>query len=373
VASGPSFDLGQDALASAYDAAAYIGGKVRPHKENRSLVQNAFVLPSNATGSPEYFLFVDWYLPHGDGSAHNSTTRVHVGRSAQPTGPFYDRDGFDMKERRPVILGGDRTIAVETAVWGANCDGGRGYDILEYAKKNCEGLVRCNWVLTYLELDQIDPEAYSNMENHGEPSWHDQYSDSPENYPDEPGCLRAVNISYRCTDDSGAQLLYEHEILGALEHVHVPAEAANGSIAVLECVTPSAVMLPGGSLFADSQALGGSLHFTGPSHSGVFTYDKDGQDRTARKARLEELLANHEAAVRAPRNVIAGAGPHRLDEDKVDRYTKKIADLEAELSRLERRYVFTFQYTTPRSTTPELGARRLFFEADGWPTLDQDV
>ena len=364
VASGPSFELGQDALASPYDAAAYIGGKVRPHNENRSFVQNAYVLPSNATGSAQYFLFVDWYLPHGDGTVHNSTTRVHVGRSTEPTGPFYDRDGFDLKERRPVILGGDRTIAVHTAVWGANCDGGVGYDILAAAKKNCDGLARCDWALTYMELDPIDPEAYSNMENQYT-SWQDQYSDTPENYPDEPGCLRAVNISYLCTGDSGEQLLYEHETLGAMEHVHVPAEAANGSIAVLECTTPSAIMLPGGSLFADSQALGGSLHFTGPSHSGVFTYDKDGQNRTARKAQLEELLANH--------MVSGGHGPHRLDGNTVERYTKQVAALETELARLERRYVFTFQYTTPRSTTPEIGARRLFFEADGWPTLDQDV
>ena len=121
---------------------------MRPHNENRSLVQNAFILPSNATGSAQYFLFVDWYLAHGDGSVHDSTTRVHVGRSADPTGPFYDRDGFDMKERRPVILGGDRTIAVVSASWGANCDGGVGYDILAHAKKNCDGLARCDWALS---------------------------------------------------------------------------------------------------------------------------------------------------------------------------------------------------------------------------------
>ena len=368
VASGPSFEMGQDALASPYDAAAYIDGKVRPHDENRSFVQNAFILPSNATGSAQYFLFVEWYLAHGDGSVHNSTTRVHVGRSAEPTGPFYDRDGFDMKERRPVILGGDRTIAVVSASWGANCDGGVGYDILAAAKRNCDGRARCDWKLTYMELDLIDPEAYRDFDDFNQHTTRqDQYSDTPENYAEEPGCLRAVNISYRCTDDSDTDehLLYEHETRGALVHVHVPAEAANGSIAVMECATPPAIMLPGGSLFADSRALGAGLHFTGPSHSGVFIYDKDGENRTLRKARLEELLAKHNAS--------EGQGPDRLDEEQVVRYTRKVAELADELTRLERRYVFTFQYTTSRSDTPEIGARRLFFEADGWPTLDQDV
>ena len=315
VASGPSFEMGQDALASPYDAAAYIDGKVRPHNENRSFVQNAFILPSNATGSAQYFLFVEWYLAHGDGSVQNSTTRVHVGRSAEPTGPFYDRDGFDMKERRPVILGGDRRIAVVSASWGANCDGGVGYDILAAAKRNCDGRARCDWKLTYMELDLIDPEAYRDFDDFNQHTTRqDQYSDTPENYAEEPGCLRAVNISYRCTDDSDTDehLLYEHETRGALVHVHVPAEAANGSIAVMECATPPAIMLPGGSLFADSRALGAGLHFTGPSHSGVFIYDKDGENRTLRKARLEELLAKHNAS--------EGQGPDRLDEEQVARY-----------------------------------------------------
>ena len=72
---------------------------------------------------------------------HNSTTRVHVG-VGRANRPFYDRDGFDMKERRPVILGGDRRIAVVSASWGANCDGGVGYDILAAAKRNCDGRAR---------------------------------------------------------------------------------------------------------------------------------------------------------------------------------------------------------------------------------------
>ena len=111
------------------------------------------------------------------------------------------------------------------------------------------------------------------------------------------------------------------------------------------------------------RALGAGLHFTGPSHSGVFIYDKDGENR-----RYEGAAGR--AACEAQ---CSGQGPDRLDEEQVVRYTRKVAELADELTRLERRYVFTFQYTTSRSDTPEIGARRLFFEADGWPTLDQDV
>ena len=335
LAQGPNFDLGPDQLASPYVSAAYVDGKVRPKSSNASLVQNAFILPSNATGMPEYFLFVEWYLP-SDEAGHNSTGRVHIGRSAEPTGPFYDRDGNDMALRREVVLGGDRTISIEKAVWGANCDGGIGYDISAVGKDKCDGRHSCDWTLRYMELDLIDPAAYSNMENY-KTTRQDQYSDTNEVYADDPGCPRSVNITYRCHDDT--MILYEHEALGELKHVYVLPEAANGSIAKFRCETPRPILIPGGSLFADARSLGGSLHFAGPSHAGVFVYDKE---------------------------------PHYAPADP----TATGADDTREALRwndLERRYVFTFQYTTLRGSTPELGARRLFFEADGWPTLDQDV
>ena len=53
-----------------------------------------------------------------------------------------------------MILGGTRTIAVQKAVWGANCDD-VGYDILAAAKLNCEGQTDCTWVLHYRELDVL--------------------------------------------------------------------------------------------------------------------------------------------------------------------------------------------------------------------------
>ena len=209
-------------------------------------------------------------------------------------------------------------IRVLSAKWGANCRAdGRGFferDVLLAAQRACNERTACDWTLRYQELDEIDPEWYSNY-NQPTSSFEDQYSDAPTVIARRTSCPRAMHVTYRCVGHGDPNLLYTNETRGAIFEAHVAAEAALGSVVHLECATPDPVLLPGGSLFADPQALGGSLRFKGPSHSGAFAYEKDG----------------------------------------------------------ELRYVYTFQYWTDRSNASELGARRLFFDDDGWPVLEQDA
>lgn len=307
IARGPSFQLGEDLLASPDDAAAYVDGKVMPMPDNASLVRNPFILPINLTqsnGTTHYFLFVDWY----GGAESTRLSRIHVGRSiGSPTGPYRDRDGNDMKQRRRVVLGGERLLRVKSARWGANCDG-VGYDVLAVAKLKCEGLPSCAWTVLHEELDSI--RGYSNFQQPTSTTA-DQYSLTPNVQSDYPGCARALNVSYTCALSQATQYVDETT---AVFFVGAPGEAANGSVVRMDCSTPEAVFLPGGSLFADARTLGGSLRYAGASHSGVFAYEKGG----------------------------------------------------------EQRYVFTFRYFMDSESHAELGARRLFFGADGWPYLDQD-
>ena len=88
-----------------------------------------------------------------------------------------------------------------------------------------------------------------------------------------------MHVTYRCVGHGDPNLLYTNETRGATFEANVAAEAALGSVVHLECATPDPVLLPGGSLFADPQALGGSLRFKGPSHSGAFAYEKAGELR----------------------------------------------------------------------------------------------
>ena len=113
IASGPSFQLGQDSLAGPFDQAAVARGRVRPQPDNTSLVENAFVLPVTNNGNTSYFLFVDWF---GGAStpSNESLVRVLVGRSTSPVGPYYDRLGNDMKTRQRVVLGGERLISIDS-------------------------------------------------------------------------------------------------------------------------------------------------------------------------------------------------------------------------------------------------------------------
>lgn len=363
VAAGPDFQLGPDLRAPPFGKDAYLGGKVRPHgapfeyagtasadvgsgepgsgdfgsgsgeagsgeagdggasgrrlasspqAPRSSLVQNAFMLPRLKNGSAEYFLFVEWF---DDGVADNETNaslaRVYVGRSTSPTGPFYDRIGNDMRHSRRVVIGAERRISIESARWGANCNG-EGYDVSAVAKLFCQGQRSCDWAVKYNELVPIDPDAYSDYDN-PITTVADQYTDTPDNLADHPGCRRELNVTYRCTKDTS--VLYESETRGELKSVFLPAEAADGSIAAMYCETPESVLLPGGSLFADPQRLGGNLHFLSLSHSAVFTYAARGSVR----------------------------------------------------------YAFTFEYQTSRSAMPEFGARHLRFTRDGWPVLKEDT
>ena len=223
-----------------------------------------------------------------------------------------------MATRRVVQLGGTRMIRVLSAKWGANCRAdGRGFferDILLAAQRACNERTACDWTLRYQELDEIDPEWYSNY-NQPTSSFEDQYSDTPTIIARRASCPRAMHVTYRCVGHGDPNLLYTNETRGATFEANVAAEAALGSVVHLECATPDPVLLPGGSLFADPQALGGSLRFKGPSHSGAFAYEKAG----------------------------------------------------------ELRYVYTFRYWTDRSNASELGARRLYFDDDGWPVLEQDA
>lgn len=316
VASGPSFQLGPDHHATSSSKDAYLDGEVRP-RPNKSLVQNAFVLPRQKNGSTEYFLFVEWFDDGAVDTIHNdSVGRIYVGRSLRsPTGPFYDRIGNEMGSRSHVVLGGARTISILSARWGANCDG-VGYDVKAVAELKCEGVTRCNWLLRYDELDAIDPSAYSDFEfPDNMQTVADQYTGTPNNFAASPGCRRDLTVTFSCTKH--ATVLYEEERLSTYNTTKVEfvgAEAANGSVAQLTCETPQSVLLPGGTLFADAQRLGGNLHFSSLGHSGVFSYA-----------------------------VNQGV-----------------------------RYVFTFQYRTRRSTMSEYGARRIRFAKDGWPVLAAD-
>ena len=110
-------------------------------------------------------------------------------------------------------------------------------------------------------------------------------------------------------------MLYEGEDEDAIFEAYVGGEAANGSVAQLVCLSPASVLAPGGSLFADSEVVGGGLIYKGPSHSGVFRYDKAGQIQ----------------------------------------------------------YIYTFQYTTSEQSLPEVGARLMKFDSDGWPVLLDDL
>ena len=312
-AAGPNFVLGADERAPPDSQAAYLGGKVKLSEQNNSIVQNAFVLPTRRNRTAEYFLFVEWFGGVKDAVNESSTSRIYVGRSrVSPTGPFYDRIGNRMSHRYEVLLGDERTISIVSARWGANCNG-LGYDVSAVAKLYCEGQPYCDWVLRYQELDSIDPHSYSHFDFPPAAQTHaKQFGDAANNFADQVGCAREMQITYQCSKH--AAVLYDSEMADAVHRVFVEAEAANGSVAHLRCESPSSVLVPGGSLFADPQRLGGNLHFTTVGHSGVFAYKRG-----------KELV-----------------------------------------------HVFTFQYQTMRSATPELGARRIRFASDGWPVLEQD-
>ena len=324
VAVGPNFELGAETPSPLDVKQAYIMGKINPLSDTTSLVQNAYVLPMTARdGTPEYFMFVEWYggsdrgsKPEGSHTPANesSLSRVFVGRSrGSPIGPYLDRLGNNMNDRVGHVLGGTRTISIASAVWGANCDG-TGYDVSAIARAKCENRESCQWTLRYQELDAIDPLSYSNFDfKQSMQTVSDRYSDTPNDYAEVPGCPRAINITYRCTKHS--VVLYEGEILGEERFAFVDGEAANGTVVELQCETPQEVSVPGGSLFADAQRLGGNLMFKTVGHSSVFSYATS-----------------------------AGEAVH----------------------------VFTFQYHTARSDKPEMGARRIRFAADGWPILSED-
>ena len=311
-ATGPDFELGADTRAPPTGRPAYLTGKIKPLNSSISLVQNAFIWPRRYNGTSEYYLFVDWF-GHEEKDVNSSLSRIYVGRSVDsPTGPFLDRLGNDMSTRSHIVPGDTRTISIVSALWGANCDR-VGYDVKAVAKLKCEGETTCNWQLNYEELDPIDPKSYSYFAFPPESQTvATQFGPEPNNYADSPGCLRAMNITYRC--DKKAVVLYEGENLGEEYSISIDPEAANGTIVRLRCETPPPVQVPGGSLFADPQKLGGNLHFTSIGHSGVFSYHRRGKTIN----------------------------------------------------------VFTFQYRTNRSTVPELGARRIRFAGDGWPVLEED-
>jgi hypothetical protein len=341
VASGPNFQLLEDSTAPPLYPAAYLHGKVRPGPENASYIRNGFVLPVNSSGRATYFLFVDWYADDRRGvpaTGNESLARVYAGRSVgSPLGPYLDRDGNDMKLRRAVILGDRRTIHVLSAQWGANCDG-VGYDVRDAARSVCENRAACNWTLRYQELDTIDPLSYSNMDRSGA-SVVDQLSGTPNAMADHAGCPRSMNISYRCTN-SGT-ILYEGEDADTISHIYIAPEAANGSTAQLKCTTPVPVLLPGGSLFADSELLGGNLHFKGVSHAGIFSYEREG-----------EAISTIIAPIPMPNH---SAQPERLTPHTGTAST-----------------VFTFQYSTNSSSKTQLGASRVAFDDSGWPVLARD-
>ena len=315
VARGPSFALGADTRAAHDTEPSYLHGKIHPQERATSLVQNAFVLSAGRNGTGDYFLFVEWFgpLPNSSEAQNNSLSRVYVGRSrGSPIGPFIDRIGNDMNRRSEVVLGDQRTISIVSAAWGANCDG-TGYDVSGVARLRCEGQSSCDWIVRHQDLDSIDPSSYSDSDfSSADQTVAGQHGDANNDYADRPGCPRSLNVTYRCTKNTA--VLYESETRGEELHSFVPGEAANGSIARLRCETPPPVLVPGGTLFADPQRLGGNLHFQTIGHSGVFRY-----------ARRGEMV-----------------------------------------------HVFTFQYHTSRSTTPEFGARRIRFAADGWPVLAED-
>ena len=331
VATGPNFQLGPDRPAPFTERDAYISGSIRLHGPSfvdasvntsvdglngsvlSSLIQNAYVLPRLKNGTAEYYLFVEWF---DDGTLDNHTNtslaRVYVGRSTSPTGPFYDRLGYDMSQRSRVVIGAHRQISIVSARWGANCDGA-GYDVRAVAKQRCENKASCDWAVSYRDLVPLDPLSYSDYDNPpSSASSEDQYTNATINIPDHPGCRRALNVTYRC--HKGSIVLYESEVRGEEKTAFLPANASDGDVVQLRCVTPEAVLLPGGSLFADSQRLGGNLHFLSLSHTGVFAYARDGSVR----------------------------------------------------------FAFTFQYQTSRSSMPEFGARLIRFTKDGWPVLDED-
>ena len=311
VASGPNFQLGPDVRAPPTDQEAYISGSIRPHNATTSLVRNPFILPRKVNGTAQYLLFIEWFTD-GIVDAGGNVSRVYVGRSDSPIGPFYDRIGNALSERSPVVLGDKRTISIVSARWGVNCDD-QGYDVSAVAKLKCEGRASCDWVVLYTDLDAIDPDHYSDFRFPANTASIESRHGTAGNIPAAPaGCRRALNVTYRCTKQTS--ILYAEETRGAEEHVYLPPEAANGSVARLHCTTPDPMLLPGGTLFADPQRLGGNLHFTSVSHSGIFTY--------ARGSRLT--------------------------------------------------YVFTFQFHTRRSSLPEFGARQLRFADDGWPVLADD-
>ena len=313
-ASGPDFELGADKKAPLSERAAYITGKIKPLASSSSLVQNAFVWPRIKNGTAEYYLFVEWFGNDSSFEEVNaSLSRVYVGRSAgSPTGPFLDRVGNNMQSRTAAVLGDTRAISIVSAAWGANCDG-TGLDVKAIAQLKCEGKSSCDWLLKHDELEPVDPRAYSNFDfPAAAQTVATRFGAEPNNYADREGCPRAINITYRCTKKT--VVLYEGEMLGDEQSVSVEPEAANGQVVALACQTPPSVHVPGGSLFADSQKLGGNLYFATIGHAGVFSYE--------RKRRTID--------------------------------------------------VFTFQYQTNRSTVPELGARRIRFAADGWPVLAED-
>ena len=179
VALGPSFTLEQDAIAPADSADAYVAGRVQPREASASYVHSAFVLPRESNGSAYYYLFVTWF---DDGELRDDTSlsRVYVGRASAPTGPFYDRDGFDMAARRERTLGHERLIHVIDARWGANCDG-VGYDAAAVVRYKCDGASSCSWRVDPRDLDAIDPLGYATRH-------------SPST--GALGCERDLNVSY---------------------------------------------------------------------------------------------------------------------------------------------------------------------------------
>ena len=82
--------------------------------------------------------------------------------------------------------------------------------ILLAAQRACNERTACDWTLRYQELDEIDPEWYSNY-NQPTSSFEDQYSDTPTIIARRASCPRAMHVTYRCVGHGDPNLLYTNE------------------------------------------------------------------------------------------------------------------------------------------------------------------